>query len=96
MKSLLLPLLFLSTSVYAEIYLDLGIGWLHTIPAEVEIEVQDNILFEKSAQIRIESPFLEVGIGYEFRDYQIELNRFGVLDDTNKSITTFKLKKRFK
>ena len=93
---LLIPLLLLSSSVYAEFYVDLGIGWLSTLPAQVEIEAKDTILFSKRAQVEIDSPFLEIGIGYDYKKYHIELNRFGVLDDTNKSITTFKLNKRFK
>ena len=96
---LLIPFLLLCSSAQADVYLKLGIGWIDQIPAKVEIEAyqyhSSTIILSKEAQITIESPFTEIGIGYEKNTWHVELNRFGVLDDSNRSISTLKLYKNF-
>ena len=79
-------------------YVVTGGGWLHNLPMQGTAETDFNgqtIIVEEEAVINIESPFLELGVGYEWDGYHIELNRFGILDDRERSITTFRFYKKF-
>ena len=75
-------------------YLSLGGGYVQNLPMEAEAEVNGAIVLEQRAEVEIDSPFLEFGAGYEHNDWHVEINRFGVLDNSDESITTFRIYKR--
>lgn len=95
-STILLLLSFSPASQASGWYLDIGVGWLQELPTKASIEIHNNgfLIFEESqeASVNIESPFIDIGAGYEFKNNMyIELSRFGVLDDTSNSMTVFKV-----
>lgn len=103
-KLLLISLLLISFSSYAQdgFYVDTGIGWMQNLPVAakvtVEVEAQEYSAIYTSreqASIPVESPFFYLAGGYETNNWHFEFSRAGIPDDTEASITEFKIYKRF-
>lgn len=99
MRTITLILILYSGIVDARFYGDLGVGWIEDLPGRAEVTMTQipgsSLRVEESAEVNIESPFFLVSFGYEYQDWYFEYNRFGVLDNPNESISTFRVYKRW-
>lgn len=79
----------------ARLYLDLGVGWLHELPAEGEAKQNGVVFLEQEVRVNIDSPFLDFGLGVEWgKNWYAEARRFGIVDNPKESITVIKIGKR--
>jgi len=85
----------------AGVYVDLGVDWLHNMPAKsrTDVRYEDDTIavsISQEAEVNIDSPALELGLGYRTKNnYHFEVHRFGVLNDPKRSITVFRFYKRW-
>ncbi len=84
----------------AGFYSDIGFGWIDPVTIKTSTEVTvipllPSIRVENEVEMPVNSAFSLISLGYEGNNYHVELNRFGVLDDRKKSITTIRFYKRF-
>lgn len=100
-QSLLILMLLLmagcSTSAHAgELYLELGFGYFKDLPVEGSVEVNQQVVIEKRVIVDIEEPYGTLAAGVmSDTGWFAEINRFGVLDDRNQSITRIEFGKRW-
>lgn len=101
MKILLLALTLFVIPAHAGPYLQLGIGWIDEVPVEASAESGNvegfSVNIKQKAIVDLDEPFAEFAFGYRFEstNIHIEYHRFGVLDDSTQSISTYRLYKRW-
>jgi hypothetical protein len=80
----------------AEVYLELGIGWIKDLPVEGSVEIDRQVVIEEQVIVSIEEPYSTFAAGVMSNSgWFAEINRFGVLDDARQSITRIEFGKRW-
>ena len=90
----------LSANVSAGPYIDFGLGYIQSIPGKSESTLERNgdviVRVNDKSDIDLDSPFFTIRAGYRWDETNVhfEYNRFGLLDDTKSSISSWRLYKR--
>ena len=94
----------LSANVSAGPYVDFGLGYIKNLPSKSEGTLEQNgtvvVRLNDNSNVQLDSPFIMIRGGYRFEtdnwsdNVHMEYDRFGLLDQAEESISSWRIYKR--